>query len=188
MRVKVLGSAAGGGFPQWNCGCSNCFALRAGTLRGRARTQTQLAFSVNSKDWFLLNASPDLRTQILAMPELAPPEGSRRSPVAGVFLTSADVDSVAGLLHLRESTPLCIFSTPAVQRILREENSMFRVLDRATPAAQWREYLDTAANGSHCGRRSVWRTVFPLFSSAAWRKLSGLCELCTAQQAGGGRS
>jgi pyrroloquinoline quinone biosynthesis protein B len=138
MRVKVLGSAAGGGFPQWNCGCSNCCALRAGTLRGHARTQTQIAFSVNSKEWFLLNASPDLRTQILAMPELAPPEGSRRSPVAGVFLTSADVDAVAGLLHLRESTPLSIFSTPAVQRILREENSMFRVLDRATPAAQWR--------------------------------------------------
>jgi pyrroloquinoline quinone biosynthesis protein B len=138
MRVKVLGSAAGGGFPQWNCGCSNCFALRAGTLRGQARAQTQIAFSANSKEWFLLNASPDLRTQILAMPELSPPKKSRHSPVAGVFLTSADVDSMAGLLHLRESTPLCIFSTPAVQRILREENSMFRVLDRATPAAQWR--------------------------------------------------
>ncbi len=138
MRIKVLGSAAGGGFPQWNCGCSNCFGLRAGTLRGRARTQTQLAFSVNSKEWFLLNASPDLRAQILATPELVPPEGSRRSPIAGVFLTGADVDAVAGLLHLRESTPLCIFSTAAVQRILREENSMFRVLDRATPPAQWR--------------------------------------------------
>jgi pyrroloquinoline quinone biosynthesis protein B len=138
MRVKVLGSAAGGGFPQWNCACPNCFALRAGTFRGHARTQTQIAFSVNSKDWFLLNASPDLRAQILATPELAPPQGSRRSPIAGVFLTSSDVDSVAGLLHLRESTPLCIFSTPSVQRILKEENTVFRVLDRATPPAQWR--------------------------------------------------
>jgi pyrroloquinoline quinone biosynthesis protein B len=147
MLVKVLGSAAGGGFPQWNCGCSNCSALRAGTLRGRARTQTQIAFSVNSNQWFLLNASPDLRAQILATPELAPAEGSRRSPVAGVFLSSADVDSVAGLLHLRESTPLCIFSTPAVQRILREENSMFRVLDRATPAAQWRGISTLPQNG-----------------------------------------
>lgn len=147
MLVKVLGSAAGGGFPQWNCGCSNCSALRAGTLRGRARTQTQLAFSVNSNEWFLLNASPDLRAQILATPELAPAEGSRRSPVAGVFLSSADVDSVAGLLHLRESTPLYIFSTPAVQRILREENSMFRVLDRATPAAKWRGISTLPQNG-----------------------------------------
>lgn len=138
MRIKVLGSAAGGGFPQWNCACSNCFAVRSGTFRGRARMQTQIAFSVNSTEWFLLNASPDIRTQILAVPELAPPEGSRRSPIAGVFLTSADVDSAMGLLHLRESTPLCIFCTSAVQRILREENSVFRVLERATPPAQWR--------------------------------------------------
>jgi pyrroloquinoline quinone biosynthesis protein B len=167
MRVKVLGSAAGGGFPQWNCGCSNCSALRTGTLRGSARTQTQLAFSVNPKEWFLLNASPDLRAQILAAPQLAPPEGSRRSPVAGVFLTSADVDSVAGLLHLRESTPLCIFSTPAVQRILREENSMFRVLDRATPAAQWRSIstlpqMGPTAAGEPSGESSFRYSAVPL--------------------------
>ena len=167
MRVKILGSAAGGGFPQWNCGCSNCFALHAGTLRAHARTQTQLAFSVNSKEWFLLNASPDLRAQILAMPELAPPEGTRRSPVAGVFLTSADVDAVAGLLHLRESTPLCIFSTPAVQRILREENSMFRVLDRAAPAAQWRgistlSQIGPAAAGDPSGESSFRYSAVPL--------------------------
>ena len=111
--------------------------LRTGKLRGSPRTQTQVAFSVDSKVWFLVNASPDLRAQILAAPELAPPEGSRKSPIAGVFLTGADVDSVMGLLHLRESAPLSIFATPAVQRILSEENSMFRVLDRATPPAQW---------------------------------------------------
>jgi pyrroloquinoline quinone biosynthesis protein B len=137
MRVKVLGSAAGGGFPQWNCGCTNCNRLRAGRLRGRPRTQTQIAFSIDSKAWFLLSASPDLRMQILATPELAPLEGSRRSPIAGVLLPSADVDSVMGLLHLREFTPLRIFATPAVQQILREENILFRVLDRATPPVQW---------------------------------------------------
>src|SRR5271154_3163412 len=167
MRIKVLGSAAGGGFPQWNCGCYNCSALRAGTFRGRARTQTQIAFSVNSKEWYLLNASPDLRTQILATPELAPPQGSRRSPVAGVFLISADVDSVAGLLHLRESTPLCIFSTAAVQRTLQEENSMFRVLDRATPAAQWRgistlPQIGLAAAGDPSGESSFRFSAVPL--------------------------
>jgi pyrroloquinoline quinone biosynthesis protein B len=167
MRIKVLGSAAGGGFPQWNCGCSNCSALRAGALRGHARTQTQIAFSVNSKEWFLLNASPDLRTQILAAPELAPPQGSRRSPIAGVFLISADIDSVAGLLHLRESTPLSIFSTPAVQRILRDENSMFRVLDRATPAAQWRDIstlpqMGPAAAGDPSGESSFRYSAVPL--------------------------
>jgi pyrroloquinoline quinone biosynthesis protein B len=138
MRVKVLGSGAGGGFPQWNCGCSNCVRLRAGKLRGSARTQTQVAFSVNGQAWFLLNASPDLRAQILATPELAPPDGSRRSPITGVFLPSADVDSIMGLLHLREFTPFRVFSTPGVQQILMEENTIFRVLDRATPPVQWR--------------------------------------------------
>ena len=137
MRVKILGSGAGGGFPQWNCGCSNCNGLRAARLHGSSRTQTQIAFSVNSKAWFLLNASPDLRTQILATPELAPPEGSRQSPITGVFLPSADVDSIMGLLHLREFTPFRIFATPAVQQIVREENTIFRVLDRATPPVQW---------------------------------------------------
>lgn len=137
MRVKVLGSGAGGGSPQWNCGCSNCMRLRAGRLHGSPRTQTQIAFSIDSKASFLLNASPDLRMQILATPELSPPDGSRRSPIAGVFLPSADVDSVMGLLHLREFTPFDIFATPAVQRILREENTIFRVLDRATPPVQW---------------------------------------------------
>lgn len=137
MRVKILGSGAGGGFPQWNCGCSNCNGLRAAKLHGSARTQAQIAFSVNSKAWFLLNASPDLRTQILATHELAPPEGTRQSPIAGVFLPSADVDSIMGLLHLREFTPFRIFATPAVQQILREENTIFRVLDRAMPPVQW---------------------------------------------------
>jgi pyrroloquinoline quinone biosynthesis protein B len=137
MRVKVLGSGAGGGFPQWNCGCSNCIRLRAGKLHGTPRTQTQLAFSVDSQAWFLLNASPDLRMQILATPELSPPEGSRRSPINAVFLPSADVDSAMGLLHLREFTPFRIFATPGVQQLLREENTIFRVLDRATPPVQW---------------------------------------------------
>jgi pyrroloquinoline quinone biosynthesis protein B len=157
MRVKILGSGAGGGFPQWNCGCSNCNRLRTGNLRGIPRTQTQLAFSVDSKEWFLLDASPDLRTQILATPELAPPGGSRRSPIAAVFLSSADVDSVMGLLHLREFTPFRVFATPSVQRILREENSIFRVLDRASPPVQWTGFSmqpqwDTSTVGnSHAG-------------------------------------
>ncbi len=137
MRVKVLGSGAGGGFPQWNCGCSNCVRLRSGKLHGSPRTQTQIAFSVDGQAWFLLNASPDLRVQILAAPELSPPDGSRGSPITGVFLPSADVDSIMGLLHLREFTPFRIFATPGVQQILLEENTIFRVLDRATPPVQW---------------------------------------------------
>ena len=137
MRVKVLGSAAGGGFPQWNCGCPNCSALRLGTLKARARSQSQVAVSSDPSKWFLLNASPDLRQQINATPELTPPSGSRASPVSSILLTSADVDSVMGLLHLREFQPLHIFSTVSVRRILMEENRIFLVLSRSNPPVRW---------------------------------------------------
>jgi pyrroloquinoline quinone biosynthesis protein B len=137
MRVKVLGSAAGGGFPQWNCVCANCSALRLGTLKARARTQAQVAVSPDPSKWFLLNASPDLRQQINATPELAPRSAVFGSPVTSILLTSADVDSVMGLLHLREFQPLHIFSTVSVRRILTEENSLFRVLSRSNPPVRW---------------------------------------------------
>src|SRR5689334_6911474 len=102
MQIRILGSAAGGGFPQWNCACSNCRRLRAGTFSGKARTQTQVAVSADGQRWFLLNASPDLRLQIEATPALHPREGTRSSPIAGVVLTGADIDQIAGLLSLRE--------------------------------------------------------------------------------------
>jgi pyrroloquinoline quinone biosynthesis protein B len=138
MRVKVLGSAAGGGFPQWNCACSNCSRLRGGVFPGHARTQTQLAVTADDASWFLLNASPDLRQQILATLELAPTDHHQRgSPIAGVVITAADVDFVMGLLHLREFQPLRIYSTRGVRRILTEANTMFRVLERAQPPVEW---------------------------------------------------
>jgi len=136
MRLKVLGSAAGGGFPQWNCACSNCSRLRQGTLKGRARTQTQVAVSASQDSWILLNASPDLREQITSDPDLAP-TSLRGSPIHSIILTSADTDSVMGLLHLREFQPLRIFATESVQRILNEENSLFRVLRRSDPPVRW---------------------------------------------------
>ena len=137
MRVKILGSAAGGGFPQWNCGCPQCMGVRAGTLKARPRTQSQAALSVDGSRWFLLNASPDLRQQILSSADFVPPAGSRNSPVNTVLLTSADVDAVMGLLHLREFQPLQIYSTVAVRRILTEENSLLRVLLRSNPPVRW---------------------------------------------------
>jgi pyrroloquinoline quinone biosynthesis protein B len=138
MQIRVLGSAAGGGFPQWNCGCRNCAGLRDGSLHGGARSQTQLAFSPDGQVWFLLGASPDLRTQILATPQLAPPAGeSTGSPIGGVFLYSADVDSLMGLLHLREFHSFFVFATPAIQRVLKSENRIFDVLHRADPPVQW---------------------------------------------------
>jgi pyrroloquinoline quinone biosynthesis protein B len=149
MRVKVLGSAAGGGFPQWNCACRNCRQLRDGSLRGRPRTQTQVAFSTDSKVWFLVSASPDLRTQILATPELAPHEGSAPSPIAGVFLPSADVDSVMGLLHLREFQSFFAFATSGVQRVLHKENHIFRVLERSDPPVKWLTLSSKGRLGCH---------------------------------------
>lgn len=137
MKVKVLGSAAGGGFPQWNCGCSNCARLRRGAFKGRARTQAQVAVSPADSTWFLLNASPDLRQQLSEHPEFAPKEGTRSTPVAAILLTSADVDCVLGLLHLREFQPLHIYATLAVRRVLTEENSLFRTLVRSNPPVKW---------------------------------------------------
>ncbi len=143
MRVKVLGSAAGGGFPQWNCGCPNCSGLRNGTLNSRPRTQTQIAIAADPKYalrayWTLVNASPDLRSQIVATPELAPFSNTRSSTaIFDVYLPTADVDSLMGLLHLREFQAFKIFSMPAIRRILSEENSMFEVLGRAKPPVQW---------------------------------------------------
>jgi pyrroloquinoline quinone biosynthesis protein B len=111
--------------------------MRAGTLKARPRTQTQAAVSPDGSRWFLLNASPDLRPQILSCPDFAPAIGSRDSPLRTVILTSADTDAVMGLLHLREFQPLQIYSTIAVRRILTEENSLFRVLLRSNPPVRW---------------------------------------------------
>src|ERR1700680_5056912 len=139
MRVAVLGSAAGGCFPQWNCKCRNCSSLRAGQPGLCARSQAQVAVSLGAEQWCLLNASPDLRTQIISTPVLAPRRSPRHTPIGCILLTSADVDSVAGLLHLREFQPLTIFATPSVRRIVLEENRIFHVLERANPPAFWQD-------------------------------------------------
>ena len=140
MRVKVLGSAAGGGFPQWNCACANCRALRAGTFRGKARTQTQVAITEDGRSWFLLGASPDLRAQIEGTPELHPHEGLRQSPIAGVVLANADPDHVLGLLLLRELQPLRVHATASVRKILHDDNTMFRMLQRIPEQAFWTDF------------------------------------------------
>ena len=136
MRVKILGSAAGGGFPQWNCACHNCRAVRSGAFHGKARTQTQVAVTEDGRNWFLLGASPDLRAQIEATPELQPRGGVRQSPIAGAVLANADVDHVLGLLLLRELQPLRIHATSSVRKILRD-NSMFKMLEREVNQASW---------------------------------------------------
>ncbi|MCW8905188.1 pyrroloquinoline quinone biosynthesis protein PqqB [Sedimenticola sp.] len=130
MRFLVLGSAAGGGFPQWNCNCANCQRARAGDPAARPRSQSSLAVSADGEHWFLLNASPDLRDQIAANPVLHPRHGKRHSPIQGAILTNADVDHVGGLLTLRESQPLNVYATRRVQGVLRD-NSLFNILNPA---------------------------------------------------------
>ena len=128
LRIVVLGAAAGGGFPQWNCNLETSRRARAGDAAARPRTQSSLAVSADGARWFLLNASPDLRQQIDATPELHPRSDKRDSPIAGVVLTNADVDHVAGLLSLRESQPLVVYATGKVHGVLRS-NSIFDVLN-----------------------------------------------------------
>ncbi len=139
MQSKILGSAAGGGFPQWNCACPNCHTLRQGTFRGKARSQTQVAISPDGRSWFLLGASPDLRAQIESTPELHARDGLRQSPIAGAILANADIDHVLGLLLLRELQPLRVYSTGSVCRILREDNSMFGMLNRVANQIVWHD-------------------------------------------------
>jgi pyrroloquinoline quinone biosynthesis protein B len=176
MRIKVLGSAAGGGFPQWNCGCANCYRLRQGTLRGKARSQAQLGVSATGQAWFLLNASPDLRTQIEATPELHPLAGTRQSPIAGIVLSSGDLDNVLGLLLLREFQPLRIFSTAAIRQIVSQNNSFFRLLERVPEQVTWAEIrpggvLELKSSGACiCCRALALPGSYPAYVSGSQRE------------------
>ncbi|MCC3773749.1 pyrroloquinoline quinone biosynthesis protein PqqB [Streptomyces sp. UNOB3_S3] len=113
MRLRILGTAAGGGLPQWNCACPGCARARAAGPRAW-RTQECLAVSVSPDAWYLVNASPDDRAQILAAPGLAPPDGTRHTPLRGVLLTDGELDHTAGLLALREGAALDLYAPPAV--------------------------------------------------------------------------
>ncbi len=125
LRAHVLGAAAGGGLPQWNCGCRNCCAARDGTIP--AASQSSVAFSANGSDWAVLNASPDIRYQIAASPPLHP-TGPRESPIRSVVLTNGDIDHVVGLLTLREKQTFRLYMTSAIAEVL-DENPIFRALD-----------------------------------------------------------
>jgi pyrroloquinoline quinone biosynthesis protein B len=127
LSAVVLGSAAGGGFPQWNSNAPACQRARQGDTAACARSQASLAVSVNNKDWFVLNASPDLRSQIEATSYLHPREGLRTSPITGVVLTGGDVDAIAGLLNLRERHRFAVYGPSRVLAIIAA-NPIFDVL------------------------------------------------------------
>ncbi|HLZ01841.1 MAG TPA: pyrroloquinoline quinone biosynthesis protein PqqB [Bradyrhizobium sp.] len=131
LRVVVLGAAAGGGVPQWNCRCEVCRAARSDQPELK-RSQASIAFSADGAHWFLVNASPDLRQQLIATPQLHPKAGAlRHSPIAGVILTNGEIDAVTGLLSMREGSPFSIHAHPKVLAILKS-NSIFNVLGEKT--------------------------------------------------------
>jgi pyrroloquinoline quinone biosynthesis protein B len=136
MWVRVLGAAAGGGFPQWNCGCPQCRAVRDGSRPCRSRTQSSVAVSADYRRWFLLNASPDIRAQIESFPALHP-RGVRDSPLQAVLLTDAELDHTLGLLLLREAGDLEVHATAAVHETLCKGTSLLRTLGAYTHV-EWR--------------------------------------------------
>jgi pyrroloquinoline quinone biosynthesis protein B len=141
MHIKILGSAADGGFPRRNCDCPNCSGLRRRSLKAKPRSQTQIAFSPIPDVWFLVGASPDLRAQLQCAPEL--------NAIAGVFLPNAEVESLMGLLHLRDLPSLFVFATPGVQRMVKGENRIFKVLDQSEAPLQWQPLAVRRRIGCH---------------------------------------
>jgi pyrroloquinoline quinone biosynthesis protein B len=126
MKFLVLGAAAGGGLPQWNCGCENCNDARAGDIP--ASGQSSLAVSVDGDKWAVLNASPDIRQQMLISPQMHP-RALRDTPVSSVLVTNGDIDHIAGLLSLREQTPFTLFATNEIHKVL-EQNRIFDAVNR----------------------------------------------------------
>lgn len=128
MRIRVLGSAAGGGFPQWNCNCPNCSRLRKGSIQAQARTQSSIAVSADGEAWVLFNASPDVRQQLEGFPAVHPRRGVRDTGICAVLLIDAHIDHTAGLFILREGEPLNIYCTDAVFSDLSTGNPVLNLL------------------------------------------------------------
>jgi len=143
VKIRVLGSAAGGGCPQWNCACRNCRGARDGSVAIDPRTQECVAVSADGEAWFLLNASPEIRAQIESFPPLHP-RSLRDSPIQGILLTNGDLDHTLGLLSLRESHPLVVYATETVRRGFTESNVLYRTLQRFPEQVTWRTLLPDA--------------------------------------------
>ena len=130
MKIIILGAAAGGGLPQWNCGCANCAAARHGRIP--SLTQSSIAVSADGGEWAILNASPDIRMQLAATPALHP-SGPRQMPLRSVLVTNGDIDHVAGLLTLRESQPFDLFATAAIHDALAQNPMLTALRDDLVP-------------------------------------------------------
>jgi pyrroloquinoline quinone biosynthesis protein B len=137
MLIHILGSAAGGGFPQWNCNCANCAGFRAGTVDARARTQSSIALSDDGTNWVLCNASPDIRAQLLDFPPLQPARALRDTGIGAVVLMDSQIDHTAGLLSLREGCPLQLWCTDTVRQDLTTGFPLFNMLEHWNGGLVW---------------------------------------------------
>jgi len=137
MIVRILGSAAGGGFPQWNCACSNCLGLREGLIKASPRSQESICLCADDGDWFLINASPDIRSQIESFAPLHPLK-PRTTPIQAIVLTNGDLDHCLGLLSLRENQHLVVYATESLRRGFTEGNVLYRTLQRFVGQITWR--------------------------------------------------
>lgn len=143
MWVRVLGSAAGGGFPQWNCSCPGCRAVRDGSRPTRARTQSSVAVSADRERWVVINASPDVRQQFAAFPGMHPGDG-RATPLEAVLLTDAEIDHTLGLMLLREGRGVDLHCTGADHSVLRDGTGLLNALERYCPV-RWSEVVPGSA-------------------------------------------
>ncbi|GLZ89582.1 coenzyme PQQ synthesis protein B [Metapseudomonas resinovorans] len=137
MHIQILGSAAGGGFPQWNCNCRNCAGVRSGKVRAQPRSQSSIALSANGVDWVLCNASPDIRAQLDAFPPLQPARRLRDSGIAAIILMDSQIDHVTGLLSLREGCPHPVWCTEMVHQDLSSGFPLFSMLQHWNGGLTW---------------------------------------------------
>lgn len=185
MKVRILGSGAGGGVPQWNCGCPNCRAIRAGATDIEARTQDAIAVNAAPGRWVLCNASPDIRQQIEGFSELHP-RGPRHTPLAALILTNGDLDHVLGLFSLRESQPLAVYATPAVFSGLMEHNVLLRTLQRFPGQLSFRPLAlneEVPILDPHGEPANLWVTARPVKGKVPVH-LDGIAPECEQQNVG----
>ncbi|EXF42613.1 pyrroloquinoline quinone biosynthesis protein PqqB [Pseudomonas sp. BAY1663] len=165
MFIQILGSAAGGGFPQWNCNCANCAGLRAGALNARPRTQSSIAVSDDGVNWILCNASPDIRTQLEAFPRLQPARAPRDTAIGAIILLDSQIDHTTGLLTLREGCPHQVWCTEMVHQDLTSGFPLFNMLEHWNGGLQWNPIaLDGRFAVPCCPNLAI--TPIPLRSSA----------------------
>lgn len=166
MRIRILGSAAGGGFPQWNCNCDNCRGVRDGSIAAKPRNQSSIAISANNEDWVLFNASPDIRAQLESFPALQPARARRDTAIAAILLVDAQIDHTTGLLLLREHTkPWDVYCTAAVKEDLTTGFPVFNILAHFR-GVNWHEVLTDESEFTISQAAGLAFTAVPLKSEA----------------------